>query len=112
MEKTTICTIKNMVQYIVPATAIVLIQIYYKKTWIWLIQTFSLFFGSILSWIMLTDFLKIILEINFPMFMEQYWWRLDYFLVWFSVIVWFYMLLFLFAKEEIFEIFNKIKKWK
>ena len=113
MEKHIIENIKTVVQYLVPATAIVLIQIYHKKTWVWIAQTIALFFGSILSGVMLTEAIRILLEVKFPQFMLQYGARLDYFIVGFAVIVWFYALLFLFAKEEIFKIFNKIStKWK
>ena len=113
MEKGTISIIKEIVQYLVPATAIVLIQIYHKKTWIWILQTIALFFGSIFSGVMFTEVIKIFLEINYPDFMTKYGARLDYFIVWFSVIVGFYLLLFLFAREEIFKIFNKLnQKWK
>lgn len=112
MEKELLKQAKVAIEYIVPATAIVLTQIYYRKWWIWTLQTFSLFFGSIFAWMLFVDVTEVIFKIFTPEIMETYWDTLWQFITWIWVIWWFYILLFFFAKEEIFKIFDKLKKWQ
>ena len=112
MEKEIIKSMKVIVTYTVPATAIVLAQIYYHKKFIWPLQTFSLFFGSIFSGVMFTEVLKVGLEIMFPDFMLSYWVRLEYIIVATSTLVWFFLIISLFMKWKIFDLFDKLEKWK